>query len=100
MIVEYNKRNHLLEEHNYEPHTNPLCYIERYLSIACVHVRVLVHANQGCYYNYQNAASNTSFPTLARRHTWKQLVLAEERTAQVGACVVGPEENEHTQRQQ
>ena len=86
------------EEHNDNAHTNPLYYIERHFSIACVHVRILVHAYQGCHYYHQNTAAYASFPALARRHTWKQLVLAEERTAKIGTRVVGPEEYEHAQR--
>ncbi len=48
----------------------------------------------------EDATSDAAFPTLGWTDAWKQLVLAEERTAAVSTRIVGPEEDEYAQRQE
>ena len=60
--------------------------------------RILVVTNEipddGCGYEHEEAAADAAFPALARRNAGEQLVLAQQRTAAVGAGVAHPKEDE------
>ena len=88
------------EEHNHQAQTHPLRYAEGQFRSAVVQRRCLVETNACCNSEYKDAASDASFPALARTNTWEEFVLAEERTAEVSASIVCPKENKHAKRQQ
>ena len=47
-------------------------------------------ADDTCYNENENTATNASFPTLLRTDTWEEFVLAEERTAEISTCIICP----------
>ena len=83
------------EECNYQSQTYPFLNAQAMsCSVVCQ-----IADDDGCD-DDEDAASDAAFPALGWADAWKQLVLAEERTAAVGTRVVGPEEDEDAQRQE
>ena len=59
------------EEHNHEAQAHPLRYAEGQFRSAVVQRRCLVETNACCNSEYKDAASDASFPTLARTVEWR-----------------------------
>ena len=79
------------EECNYQSQTYPFLNAQAMsCSVVCQ-----IADDDGC-----DDDEDAAFPALGWADAWKQLVLAEERTAAVGTRVVGPEEDEDAQRQE
>ena len=84
------------EEYDDESQTYPSCDAQGVSRLAIIGEV----SHDGSHDDDEDATAYASFPTLARTDAREELVLAKQRTAAIGTRVIGPEEDEHAQRQE